>query len=132
MTLRALVAATLLACPAALGGCGSVGTPDPLEAPDPATLRRGESHLITTADLVPGGPRTLFNAIRDLRPRWLQPPGGSFATIAVFIGESRAGDTAALATIETSVVREVRYFETSAAQQRFAGVNGPVIQVFLQ
>jgi hypothetical protein len=115
-----------------LAGCASAGTPDPSEASEPVSSQRGESHLITSADLVAGGPRTLLNAVRDLRPRWLQVPGGAFATVSVFVGDSRAGDAAVLATIETSAVREVRFFETTAAQQRFARASGPVIQVFLK
>ena len=94
--------------------------------------RRGDSHTLTEQDLTAGGPRNLLIAVRDLRPRWLQTPGASFSTITVFIGESRAGGVGSLDGLETRVVREVRYFETSAAQQRFSGVTGPVIQVFLK
>lgn len=117
----------VLAC--LLAGCATTPPPDTDEV---ANDQRGDSHSLTASDLSPSGPRTLLSAIRDLRPRWLQTPGGPFSTITVFIGDSRAGSAESLDGLETATVRVVRYFETSAAQQRFSGVSGPVIQVFLK
>jgi hypothetical protein len=125
--MRLLVIAMALA--GVLAGCASAPPPDTDEL---AIGNRGDSHTLTTRDLTPGGPRNLLNAVRDLRPRWLQTPGTPFATITVFIGDNRAGGAGSLDGLETLAVREVRYFETSAAQQRFSGVSGPVIQVFLK
>jgi hypothetical protein len=112
-----------------LAGCAASPPPDTDEL---ATSSRGDSHTLTVGDLAVGGPRNLLNAVRDLRPRWLQSPGGAFSAITVFVGTSRAGGTSSLGGIESSAVREVRYFETSAAQQRFSGVSGPVIQIVLK
>lgn len=112
-----------------LAGCAAAPRSDTDELADG---RRGDSHALTAQDLSVGGPRNLLNAVRDLRPRWFQTPGGSFSTITIFIGESRAGGASSLEGLETVSVREVRYFETSAAQQRFARVTGPVIQVLLK
>ena len=118
-----------LALAGALAGCAASPRTDTDEI---AIGRRGDAHTLTEQDLSVGGPRNLLNAVRDLRPRWFQTPGASFSTITVFIGESRAGGASSLDALETLSVREVRYFETSAAQQRFAGVTGPVIQVLLK
>lgn len=99
---------------------------------DELAIASRDPHTLTGSDLAAGGPRTLLNAIRDLRPRWLQTPGAPFSTITVFIGDNRGGGAGSLDALETSAVRTVRYFDTSAAQQRFSGVSGPVIQVFLK
>jgi hypothetical protein len=99
---------------------------------DELAMYSRDPHVLTAADLAVGGPRNLLNAIRDLRPRWLQTPGSAFSTITVFVGDNRGGGVGSLDALETSAVRTVRYFETSAAQQRFSGVSGPVIQVFLR
>ena len=125
--MRLLVIALALA--AVLTAC--IAAPPP-ETDELANTARGDSHTLTERDLAPGGPRNLLSAVRDLRPRWLQTPPASFATITVFIGTNRAGGASSLEGFETATVREVRYFETSAAQQRFSGVSGPVIQIFLK
>jgi hypothetical protein len=118
-----------LALAGVLTGCASTRSPD---TDEPAAVPHGDAHTLTAGDLAVGGPRNLLNAVRDLRPRWLQTPGGGFSTITVFIGETRAGGVASLEGMDTSAVLAVRYFETSAAQQRFSGVSGPVIQIVLR
>jgi hypothetical protein len=127
--MRLSVVAMAMALAGVLAGCAAA---PPAATDELATGNRGDSHTLTARDLAPGGARNLLDAVRDLRPRWLQTPGTPFATITVFIGDNRAGSAGSLDGLGTLAVREVRYFETSAAQQRFSGVSGPVIQVFLK
>jgi hypothetical protein len=123
----------LLAIAIALAGVlTACALPSSRETDELATGKPGDSHTLTERDLAAGGPRNLLNAVRDLRPRWLETSAAPFSTVTVFIGNSRAGGARSLDGIETSSVREVRYFDTSAAQQRFSGPVGPVIQILLK
>jgi hypothetical protein len=92
---------------------------------------RGDSRTITAADITGATQLNLLDFIRAERPLWLKTPSGRVAALTVYSGDTRLGGPSTLSGISLNTVSLVRYFEASAAQQRFNVTNiGPVIQVF--
>jgi len=95
---------------------------------------RGDSKTITEADLARATQVNLYDYIKAERPRWLQIGAGSrtgraFPTV-IFMDETRFGAVETLRSFSLPGVRLVRFYEASAAQQKFTGREiGPVIQV---
>lgn len=95
---------------------------------------RGDSKTITEADLGRATQMNLYDYIQAERPRWLQLGAGSrtgraYPTV-VFMDDTRIGPAETLKGISFPGVRLVRFYEASAAQQKFTGRDlGPVIQV---
>ena len=95
---------------------------------------RGDSKSVTEADLARATQLNLYDYILAERPRWLQIGAGSrtgraFPTV-VFMDDTRFGAIETLKSISIPGVRLVRFYEASAAQQKFTGPEiGPVIQV---
>ena len=114
----------LLAAFAAIVACASTpGTA--LEAVGP----RGDSRSITTADLVNVTQLNLLDYIVAQRPQWLRGPDGRVAPVVVYVDDARIGGPSTLRSITLSTVNLVRYYDASAAQQKFNSHDGPVIHV---
>ena len=108
--------ATGLAACASGGGSGD-GSP------------RRNPNLITAEELVAYPTVSALDAIRRLRPRWLQARGGMRAQVVV--DGARMGDLEdALQSIQAASVRTMQYLSSSDATMRF-GTNyaGGAIEV---
>jgi hypothetical protein len=101
--------------------------------PDPTTQLpgpRGDAKTLTRAELANATQISLLDYIVAERPQWLRTPDGRVADVTVYVDDARLGGPATLKSVTLGTVTLARYYETSAAQQRF-GVRdrGPVIQV---
>jgi hypothetical protein len=91
---------------------------------------RGDAKTITTADLVNATQLDLLGFIAAERPQWLRTPDGRPSAVVVYLDDARLGGPATLKGITLRAVTTVRYYEASAAQQRFSTRDrGPVIHV---
>ncbi|MCY3546497.1 MAG: hypothetical protein OXH51_06950 [Gemmatimonadetes bacterium] len=108
-----LVAAVLLAT-----GCASSGESGPRRSRD----------VITSEELMEVPHSTVFDAVRALRPRWLQPRNmGSLRsqvqqTPRVYVDGQFRGDLVELSRYAPNEVEEIRYMNASDATTRF-GTN---------
>jgi hypothetical protein len=90
---------------------------------------RGDARTITAAELATATQLNLFDYIQATRPRWLQQQARS-SSIVVFVDDARLGGPSTLKSVTLGTVSLVRYYDASAAQQKFTGRDlGPVIQV---
>jgi hypothetical protein len=91
---------------------------------------RGDSKTITAADVGSATQLNLLDYVVAERPHWLRTPDGRPAQVAVFLDDARLGGASTLKSITLRDVTLVRYYEASAAQQKFNGRDiGPVIHV---
>ena len=91
-------------------------------------IARGDSKTVTEAELATAIHLNLYDYVVAERPRWLRTSRG--LPLVIFMDETRLGDATTLKSLTTGSVRMLRYFEASAAQQKFAGRDiGTVIQV---
>ncbi|HEX9693277.1 MAG TPA: hypothetical protein VGA22_14380 [Gemmatimonadales bacterium] len=84
--------------------------------------------MITHAELEEVGTRNLFDAVRQLRPRWLQVRRGrrSFnleTEVVVFEEESFVGNQDVLERMGTDGVWELRYLDGTTAQSTLLGIG---------
>jgi hypothetical protein len=100
--------------------------------PVPITPSRGDMKTVSAEDLASAVHMNLYDYLVAERPRWLRGSQTSLGAqqVIVFLGETRLGGIQTLKNLSTNTVLAARYFEASAAQQRFNGKDlGPVIQV---
>jgi len=91
---------------------------------------RQDPNLLTAEDLVPYANLTCLEAVRQLRPRWLQGRGGTQAPIVVRDGNRMGRAESVLATIRATDVESLRYFSARDAVTRYgATVTGGAIEV---
>lgn len=115
----------LLAVLAATIACASAPA-TPVEAAGP----RGDSRTLTTADLANATQLNLLDFIVAERPQWLRPANGRRAPVIVYVDDARIGGASTLKELTLGMVTMVRYYDASAAQQKFNSRDqGPVIQV---
>ena len=105
-------------------------------APAAEGASRGDSKTITESELSGATQLNLYDYVMAARPRWLRSTGSMNRNgfpLLIFVGDTRLGGAQTLKSLTTSTVRIVRYYEASAAQQKFAGQDiGPVIHVLLK
>jgi hypothetical protein len=105
-------------------------------AHDPAVAPagpRGDPKSLTAADLAVATQLDLLALIVAERPQWLRTADGRPAAVIVYVGDARLGGAATLKGLTVSTIGSVRYYEPSAAQQRFSPRDyGPVIHVLLK
>lgn len=95
-----------------------------------AAARGGERNVLTTADLARAGDVSLYDAIRTLRPTFLQERPASMAgtlqkaPIQVYVGPLQMEGVEHLREIMAKNVQEVRYLEPREANARFGGNHG--------
>ena len=83
---------------------------------------RRNPNLITQAELAEFSTQSALDAIRRLRPRWLQSRGAT-SPVAILDG-ARLGDPDALRSINVSDIESIRYLNASDATMRY-GTNFP-------
>jgi len=96
-----------------------------IDAPGP----RGDSRTITLADLDGATQLNLQDFIIATHPQWLRDASGRIAAVTVFLDDARLGGLSTLSGVSLSTVGLVRYYDASAAQQKFNSIVGPVIHV---
>lgn len=114
LTLPLVVAALVALGPAACRAFRHAPSPDPTR--------------LTQAELAPYAGRSLLDAIRTLRPRWLErtytvPQRPGVTTITVYIDNQRAGSAAYLESMTAGSVVALRYYTPSEAQGRWGPGN---------
>lgn len=117
----ALASVTALALGACVGGAN-------VESASRPTRSR---NVLTAQELAELPYDNAYDAIRRLRPTWLQRrAGGQAAYPVVFIQDSRAGDLDRLRSIPLQDVAEIRFINARDATTRWGtGYRGGVIQV---
>ena len=124
--MRYLLLALVLA---ALGPAACVSTPDGVSG-------GRQRNLITVEELEPFQQLTAYDAIQQLRPRWLQARGamnirdsGQVYPRVSVDGVSR-GEMDQLRTISVHMIKEIRFLSAADATTRFGtGYAGGVIEI---
>ena len=125
-TMRYLLIALALAT---LGSAACVSTPEGVSG-------GRQRNLITVEELEPFQQLTAYDAIQQLRPRWLQArgamnirnPGQVYPRVAVD-GVSR-GEMDQLRTISVHMIEEIRFLSSADATTRYGtGYAGGVIEI---
>ncbi len=115
------------------GECGGAADAQlSLEAPTEQSSL-GED-VVTGEQLGETQQTSVYDALRQLRPRWLRARGGGGATgtltVNVYIGSQRMGTVDFLRTLDVQGVREVRFLTGSEATTMFGTDNaGGVIVI---
>ena len=88
-----------------------------------------DPYVLTAAELATSNTSNLFDAIRQLRPRWLERLGPTTFSgqqeysIMVFMDRIRFGAPDMLRQVPVSLPQSVRYFSASEAQAEFGVGN---------
>jgi hypothetical protein len=90
---------------------------------------RGDSRTAVAAELAIATQLNLYDYLRAERPQWLQQQARN-SPVVVFVDDARLGSPSTLRGVTLASVSSVRYYDASAAQQKFNGRDlGPVIHV---
>ncbi len=109
---------------AMVAACASGGGEDGERAP------RRDPNMITAEELVPHANLTCLDAVRQLRPRWLQGRGGLNAPIVIRDGNRMGSAESVLANIRASDVESMRFLNATDARVRYgATVTAGAIEV---
>lgn len=102
-----------------VAACASPGTSQRTEGP------RRDPELITQEELAATTATMLYDAVRALRPAWMQRSRPTAvlqqhqAQLLVYVDGARYGTIESLRQLSTSGVASVRFFSPGAAQARF-------------
>ncbi len=128
MSIRAIV----VACALPLAWACSSGTGQPGR-----TAPRSDENVITAEELATANASNLYDAIRQLRPRWMERGGPTAlrgpdfqSGIQVYLDRIHEGGVDALRSIPRGLVERIRFLSPSEAQGEFGldNIQG-VIQV---
>jgi hypothetical protein len=91
-----------------------------------------DRYHITRTELENSGLTSVYDAVQQLRPYWLNHPKDG--AIAVYINEQLVGGIANLRSVEIHAAEEARYMSATEAQVRFGHRNGlrPAILISLR
>ena len=115
------------------GECGGVADGQlSLEAP---SERSGRTDNVVTREQIAATDRgSVYDALRQLRPRWLTARGvgtrgAGNLTVSVYMGRQRMGDVEFLRTLDPQSVGEIRFYSSSEATTIFgtAGAGGVIV-----
>src|SRR5689334_7970243 len=131
MSIRSLliISAAILATGCASSSAGSPGaTQQSSSAPSRA---RGSRDVITQEELANLDVQTALDAVRRLRPNFLQTHGGQSSSlmlgpqdVVVYVDNTRMGGPSARAQIPINDVKEIQYLHGTDATQRFGTGHG--------
>lgn len=106
--------------------------------PSQQTPRR-EANVISSAEVEQATWATnAFDLVQRLRPNFMRASGttgisGASRTPMVRLNDQDMGDFGALRQIQTSSIREIRYYSATEATAKFGGIHGrPVIHVTMR
>ena len=113
-----------LGLPALVAGCATGGGEGEERGP------RRDPNLITAEELAEYGNLTCLEAVRQLRPRWLQGRGGLNAPIVIRDGNRMGQAEGVLSNIRASDVESLRFLNATDARVRYgATVDAGAIEV---
>lgn len=96
-----------------LAGCASGGGAEGDSGP------RQDPNLITAEELAPHSNLTCLDAVRRLRPRWLQGRGGMNNPVLMLDGNRMGSAEGALANIMAGDVESLKYLSPTDARVRY-------------
>ena len=108
------------------GECGGAADGQlSLEAPTESSTLGAD--VLTGEQLAETQQESVYDALRQLRPRWLRSRGGGGATrtltVTVYMGSQRMGSVEFLRTLDAQEIGELRYYTGSEATTRFGTDN---------
>ena len=131
MSIRSLLvisAAALVTVGCASAGGSSGATQQSASSP---SRQRGSRDVITQEEIANTDVQTALDAVRRLRPNFLQTHGGASTSITqgpqdvvVYVDNTRMGGPSALAQIPINDVKEIQYLNGTDATQRFGTGHG--------
>jgi hypothetical protein len=132
-TAALLVAVSVAAC----GGSRPAVVSSPADSTAAASAApRSDRNTLIDKDLVASNQGNLYEAVRTLRPNWLNRPGantrGNAASTAVqvYVDNQRMGEAEVLRRMSINSAAQIKFLTPSEAQARFGLDNlGGVIQV---
>lgn len=127
MIRRSLSSPLLLATLAVLaGGCASGGAATrSIDAPSAVAERgaRSSTYLITEEQVAGVQVSTALEVVQRLRPGWLRGRGVDgitrSTTVQVYVDGVRYGGPGSLASVSTSGIQSIRYYDANEATQRW-------------
>ena len=126
---RSVLAALLLA------GSTACTTGSATEGGGPASAPR-RFNVITAEEIATSQTATAFDAVRELRPQWLQARGPDLVTVGgrpgpqVAIDDVIRGGLDELRAVRVGSIHEIRFISASDATTRWgSGVQGGVIEI---
>ncbi len=129
---RSVLTALLLAASTAGTAC-TTGSATEGGGPAPAPRR---SSVITAEEIATSRTTTAFEAVRELRPQWLQARGPDLITVGGRVGARVAidgvmrGGLDEMSAVRVGNIQEIRYIRALDATTRWgAGVQGGVIEI---
>jgi outer membrane receptor for ferrienterochelin and colicin len=127
---RSVLAALLLAASTAGTACTTGG------ATGAGGLAPRRSSVITAEEIARSQTTTAFEAVRELRPQWLQARGPDLITVGGRAGAQLAiddvirGSLDELRAVHIGNIHEIRFIRASDATTRWgSGVQGGVIEI---
>lgn len=105
----------------ALATAAACGRSTPRDAHEP----RPDANLITAEELAGSSSRTLYDAVRNLRPAWMMRSRPTAllprnqAELVVYLDGTRFGSIESLRQFSTRGIASVRYFSPSNAEAHF-------------
>jgi len=93
------------------------------------TAPRQDPYIITAEELAGANAANLFDAVRQLRPRWLERTSPTTFTVSaeyqivVYMDRIRFGDPAMMRSVPVSLPQSVRWLSPSEAQSEFGVGN---------
>jgi len=114
-------------------GCASspAGTPGATQQASSPSRSRSSRDLITSEELAKLDVQNALDAVRRLRPNFLQTHGGLSSSITqgpqdvvVYVDNTKMGGPASLAQIPITDVKEIQYLNGPDATQRYGTGHG--------
>ena len=114
-------------------GCASspAGAPGPSQQSSSPSRSRSSRDLITSEELAKLDVQNALDAVRRLRPNFLQTHGGQSSSITqgpqdvvVYVDNTKMGGPASLAQIPITDVKEIQYLNGPDATQRYGTGHG--------
>jgi hypothetical protein len=96
---------------------------------DTDAVGQSSSSLLTTEEIMKTGQPTAYRVIQTLRPQWLLvrrmgSSSGRVETIKVYVQGNRYGEVAALESLLSSTIKEIRHMDARDATTRYGTGHG--------
>jgi len=131
MKTRSLLVAVAVMVGASGCASSSAGTPGATQQASAPSRSRGSRDLITSEELAKLDVQNALDAVRRLRPNFLQTHGGLSSSITqgpqdvvVYVDNTKMGGPASLAQIPITDVKEIQYLNGPDATQRYGTGHG--------
>ena len=127
--LRSALAGAVLALSLTTISCASSGSASAVETQSTSSRSTSASKSLSASDLEKSGAPNLYEAIRRLRPGWLnERPSGSIMQgnepLVVYLDGTRYGQVRSLQMLNITGIAEVRRYDASEATYRWGTGHG--------